>query len=546
MKEIRRVMKQTIRDTPRVLINTFSGRLCDKAEQLSVFEDLSIFKELVSSMTTQLDLPRIEQVVKEYCRYVMLSHRWEENEPLFEKVVNKSIYDLEVSPENEKLRRFCSLARDTGFHWAWSDTCCINKNDNRVLQESLVAMFTWYHDSSLTLVFLRNVGKLAKPGDLRRSIWNTRAWTFQEYLASKAIRFYTEDWTPYLNLDVFNHKDVPEIVSEMEQATGAGAHQLLTLRPGFDNICEKLHLASTRETTLVEDAAYSLLGIFSVRGMPVIYGEGKEALGRLLEIVLSGSGDSSILAWTGKPSSYNSCLPDEITVFKQLATSHLPRPLTDTEMEKIVKQLRTSSLDVDLAVALYDRLHDLPSPSCFSRRLKLPCIMFPLSTIVPSPTMTPVRTYRTRIPSLGIVDIRATEDLSMLEHLYLVHPWIHDLLDREHPRSATIKDDLVPHLPLLDEGNPIFDDHITYRQLLSYEAPPHSFPLRRAPMDKQTRALRLIARLRQPFGALLLTPMREGSMEYKRVATSSMITVRVQEDADLSRLVHSARTLDVL
>ena len=34
------------------------------------------------------------------------------------------------------------------------------------------------------------------------------------------------------------------------------------------------------------------------------------------------------------------------------------RPLTDTEMEKIVKQLRTSSLDVDLAVALYDRLHD--------------------------------------------------------------------------------------------------------------------------------------------------------------------------------------------
>jgi hypothetical protein len=56
-------------------------------------------------------------------------------------------------------------------------------------------------------------------------------------------------------------------------------------------------------------------------------------------------------------------------------------------------------------------------------------------------------------------------------------------------------------------------------------------------MDKQTRALRLVARLRQPLDALLLAPICEDGVEYKSVATDSMIVVRVQEDPDLSRLL---------
>ncbi|KAI9463482.1 hypothetical protein HD554DRAFT_1993095, partial [Boletus coccyginus] len=67
-------------------------------------------------------------------------------------------------------------------------------------------------------------------------------------------------------------------ISEMEQATGVSAQQLVALRPGLTNIREKLRLASMRYTTLVEDAAYSLLGISSVAGIPAIYGEGNGAL----------------------------------------------------------------------------------------------------------------------------------------------------------------------------------------------------------------------------------------------------------------------------
>ena len=210
-------------------------------------------------MTMHIDHTRIEQEVTKYYRYATFSHKWEENEPLFEKVLQIVVYDLEESPTHDKLQMFCKIVRDAGFHWAWSDTCCINKADHFMLQEALVAMFKWYRGSALTIIFLRGLRSPSQRGDLVRSIWNMRAWTFQEYHASKVVQFYTEDWTPYLNLDIPNHKESPEIISEMEEATGISARALMALRPGVDNIREKLCLASRRETTLVEDAAYSLL-----------------------------------------------------------------------------------------------------------------------------------------------------------------------------------------------------------------------------------------------------------------------------------------------
>ncbi|KAF8546038.1 hypothetical protein OG21DRAFT_1428033, partial [Imleria badia] len=248
-------------------------------------------------MTTRLDHSRIRREVKKYYQYVMFSHRWEYGEPLFRKVQNISIYGLESSPPNIKLQKFCKLIRSLGFQWVWSDTCCIDKKDNVVLQESLVAMFTWYRGSSLTIVYLRGVRSHSQqPGALRKSIWNTRAWTYQEYVAAQTVQFYTEDWEPYLGLAMFNHKESPAIVTEMEQASGVSAQELAVLRPGLERVREKLFLASMRQTTLVEDTAYSLLGIFNV-AIPVIYGEGDRAVGRLLEHILTGSGDVTILAW---------------------------------------------------------------------------------------------------------------------------------------------------------------------------------------------------------------------------------------------------------
>ena len=174
-------------------------------------------------MTTNIDHARIECEVAEYYRYATFSHKWEDNEPLFEKVIRIVVYDLEDSLTHDKLQMLCKIMQDSGFHWAWSNTCCINKSDHFVLPEALVSMFKWYEGSAVTIMLLRGVGSPSKRGDLVRSIWNTWAWTFQEYHASKVIRFYTEDWKPYLNLDIPNHKESPEIISEMEEVTGVSS-----------------------------------------------------------------------------------------------------------------------------------------------------------------------------------------------------------------------------------------------------------------------------------------------------------------------------------
>ena len=520
-------------------------------------------------MTTHIDHTRIEQEVTKYYRYATFSHKWEENEPLFEKVLQIVVYDLEESPTHDKLQMFCKIVRDAGFHWAWSDTCCINKADHFVLQEALVAMFKWYRGSSLTIIFLRGVRSPSQRGDLVRSIWNTRAWTFQEYHASKVVQFYTEDWTPYLNLDIPNHKESPEIISEMEEATGVSAGALTELRPGPDDIREKLCLASRRETTLVEDAAYSLLGIFSI-SLPVVYGEGDQALGRLLGQLLTSSGDTSILAWTGKSGSFNSCLPANITVFSQLPTLHIPLAMEDDEMDKITARLRASSLNFTLVMNLYDRLNELPIPLFVGQRMKLPCLTFKLGPLSASRSRSE-RIFRAQTAALGIVEIKTKEDLSRFDSLYLIHPWIDFLLDRQPVGSVT---ETIPDANTDDRSSLMVDlsslpgpSNITSvakqtraaRLAARLGLPfggrsatrfPDAASLRPpstvSPLDRQMRAFRLVARLRQPFGALLFTPTRQNVAEYRRVASECLITVQVQEDTPLNVLIDNARMLDVL
>ncbi|KAG9311265.1 hypothetical protein JVU11DRAFT_8351 [Chiua virens] len=565
-------IQESIRDSPRVLIHITSGRLLDKSKQAAAFEALLVYKELLSSMTTHIEHSRIDDEVQQYYRYAMFSHKWEDNEPLFHQVVHTNVYDLQRLPTHDKLQMFCKIARGAGFDWAWSDTCCIDKSDHFVLQEALVAMFRWYEGSAITIVFLLGVHSPSRRGDLIQSIWNTRAWTFQEYHASKTVRFYAEDWTPYLNLDVANHKDSPEIISEMEEATGISARALMTLRPGLDDIREKLCLASERKTTLIEDAAYSLLGIFSA-SLPVVYGEGDKALGRLLAQLLTSSGDTNILAWTGKSGSFNSCLPVAVPVFKQLATTHVPSNVQHPKMDTITTNLQASVPNMRLVMQLYERLNELPIAFFVGQRMKLPCITFKLDPLSSS-RGTSGHIFRAKAIGLGAVEIKTTEDLTRLGSLVLVHPWIDFLLDR-HPvggiASPTFEENsnMVSHssstgnmppfpgpsdtapaakqtrtLSLVSRlGRPFASGSHTPPRDMASLLSPSSMPL----MERQNQALRFIARLSQRFGSLLFTPTRQNAAEYRRVAAESMITVQVEiTPVALSKLVDGVRVLDVL
>ena len=449
-----------------------------------------------------------------------------------------------------------------------------------MLQEALVSMFKWYEGSAVTIVLLRGVRSPAKRGDLIRSIWNSRAWTLQEYHASKVVRFYTEDWKPYLNVDIPNHKESPEIIAEMEEATRVSARALMALRPGLDDVREKLRLASTRRTTRVEDAAYSLLGIFSM-SLPVVYGEGDKALGRFLAQLLTSSGDTSILAWTGKSGSFNSCLPANISVFNQPPTAHVPLALEAAEMDKITNKLRTSFITSTSLMNLYDRLHALPVPFFVGQRMKLPCLDFKLGPLSASRSGS-WHLFRAQT-TLGVIEIRTEEDLSRSGPLYFVHPWIDFLLDRQPVGSVA---ETIPEESTEDQSSSIVElpsfprpfgvtsaapqtraARLIARLGRPFSGPPRSVaslstpsllslrsaasllpPSSLSPMETLTRAVQVIARVRQPFGALLLTPHLGNVAAYRRVAADSLITVQVEEITPtmLDKLVRSVHILDVL
>ncbi|KAF8123255.1 hypothetical protein EV363DRAFT_1356699 [Boletus edulis] len=537
--------KHIQRDFPLILIDTKDGHLCDEQERMRVFEEDAKFKQLVSSMVLQFDLAAINQAVQEFFRYATFSHTWDGDEPLYHDILHGSIHDLAGSPKLMKLLMFCTIVREAGFRWAWSDTCCINKTDGAALQESLTSMFQWYHESSLTVIHLKGVFSDSELGALEKSLWNTRAWTLQEFFASKVIRFYTEDWKPYLpHEDIFNHKESPVVMQEMARVTGIDAKELLSLRPGSENVREKLRLASTRYATKQEDIAYSLFGIFDV-SIPVTYGEGqRRALGRLLQEVLTRSGDAAILAWTGKASDYNSCLPVEITVYRESLSPHLPSPIPDVEMETLLSKLETISTIQDSAVELYDRLVILPMPRLVSRRLSLSCIVFLLRTVSgpfaarddPS-----VRVYRATASGLGEVEIRTSDDLGGLTNLVLVHPWLQSLFDPILPHEDMIADDVELCSPRVSWDS---EPPVIFKNLV-ISLPSQAFVAQLpSPIDKTTRALRMFVRLRQPFGALLLAP--HSSREYKRVGTDNPIVVRIRKEVTPHYLMDKIRTLDIL
>ena len=134
-------------------------------------------------------------------------------------------------------------------------------------------------------------------------------------------------------------------------------------------------------------------------------------------------------SWTGRSGSFNSCLPANIVVFDQLLTTHIPAVLQHAEMDRIITRLWNSSLNPTSITRLYDRLHDLPIPSFVGQRMKLLFLNFKLGPLSASQG-TSGRVFRART-AVGIVEIKTKEDLSRVSSLYLVHPWIDFLLDRQ-------------------------------------------------------------------------------------------------------------------
>lgn len=392
----------------------------------------------------------------------------------------------------EKLRSFCRVTRDRGYSWAWSDTCCIDKTSSAELQEAIGSMYTWYQRSSLTIVHLFGVTAASPLSALSSSIWFRRGWTLQELLAPPNLIFYSQDWSPCTASSIAsapsNVKNDPVMLKALQRTTGIPSQHLSEFRPGVDDARTRLQWASARLTTRPEDTAYSLFGIFDLH-LPVLYGEAEEkALGRLLEQVISQSGDTSGLDWVGKASSYHSCFPARIESYRS-PPSVQPK-MSDIDFERSIFRARRL-VSVDDALKFYQTIAALPFPQFANRRLTLPCIVHDVQAIGYKKMWTDDYVYEIQAAGLRLLTIASSVELkdgsqgsSRLPYV-LIRVWDRSLL------GETLEEDEV------------------------------------------TAAYRMVVQLGQPFGALLLEQLPR--REYKRIASSRIIVAHAEGPISIAR-----------
>ncbi|KAG1878612.1 hypothetical protein C8R48DRAFT_768170 [Suillus tomentosus] len=436
----------------------------------------------------------------------MLSHRWEGKEPLLQDIQDKVIYKLDPVGGIKKLQSFCETARDLGYRWAWSDTCCIDKNIDVEHQASVKSMFIWYHHSALTVVYLSDVPPLSK----------------SEFLAPKVILFYQKDWTLYLDPGARNHKDSVAIMQELEDATGIDQQAVVAFHPGMREAQEKLQWASTCITTLQEDIAYSLFSIFGVC-LHVDYTEKKQnAFGRLLQEIIAQSGNITALDWVGKSSEFNSCLPADITSYKT-------PPCKLSSLSKDVIQSSVFSLRgvvaLQSASELYQKLDSLSAP-CFAHRwLHLPCIVF-LVTEAKRRLGHDKDTYTYELKSDRLRNLQITTEDKFTSFLPAKPPSVWQTILLVHPWSCH----------LLGLHDPAYESESSLHDSLPAQTRPDYW-------DSHSEALQLIVRLGQPFSAFLLARQRDG--EFKRIASNRNIIAQVKDMTSISYLM-DIMTLEIL
>lgn len=284
---------------------------------------------LINTETLQLETFTSENDTK----YIILSHRWQEDEVLYEDMTDlSSCTKLGVN----KLKAFCKLAREKGYDHAWVDTCCIDKKSSAELAEAINSMYRYYECTEMCVAYLCDVECYAVDDpefgkSFRSSVWFTRCWTLQELIAPRVLEFYSSSWG-----FMSNKLDLLELISDI-----TSIHLEVLDDPSLVasySVAQRMSWASHRTATRTEDIAYSLMGLFDVN-MPTLYGEGPRAFIRLQEEILHYSDDETIFVWvdSNRDSDYTNGLlaksPADFSICREITATRLhdrEQPLTLT------------------------------------------------------------------------------------------------------------------------------------------------------------------------------------------------------------------------
>ncbi|KAI6043174.1 heterokaryon incompatibility protein-domain-containing protein, partial [Pisolithus marmoratus] len=236
--------------------------------------------------------------------YAIVSHRWRDAQEVdYNEMVN--LMEMQEGEREEvrqrsgyqKILASCERAMSDNFKWLWVDTCCIDKRSSSELSEAINSMYRWYENSTKCYAYLHDVDSPTFPTEQNSEQfgkfkgwpeWFSRGWTLQELIAARDVQFFNKEWAP-----IGNKRDLADT---LEKITRISKDILVSgLDSGVRSVAQIMSWAADRETTRVEDRAYSLLGLFGLQ-MPMLYGEGKAFQRLQLEIIRS-SNDHSIFAW---------------------------------------------------------------------------------------------------------------------------------------------------------------------------------------------------------------------------------------------------------
>lgn len=223
-------------------------------------------------------------------QYAILSHRWEDDdeEVTFDEMKSGDYRKDKIGCF--KLEKAREQARQDGYQYVWIDTCCIDKRSSAELQEAINSMYHWYGRAAVCYAYLNDVDSDVE-NTFDESRWFTRGWTLQELLAPEFLQFLDKRW-----IHLGTKKEMSRRISIM---TGIPDEVLQGSKsPHVCSVAQRMFWASKRETSRIEDIAYSLLGIFDVN-LPLIYGERGKAFRRLQEEIIKSTADQSIFAWDG-------------------------------------------------------------------------------------------------------------------------------------------------------------------------------------------------------------------------------------------------------